>query len=316
MRAAAAAVIAFGLAGRVCADELGRVRPRVRLDIAACFDDRDAVLRAVQIELGDDALAGDAGAVAVRVDCAADGVDAGVVVEVRPPDSPRRYRYALDWRAQPVDARPRLVGLAVAEAVDASRIELTAVPEPAVPGGSAARPTLPPPGPSDWTIALVGSRRAFSAPSGVDLLGAGLSLGFRRSHRLRFAADLLAEGTTAVTTSGAISVLSLSSAPRLVVHAGGRFHGELGLGARIGLATFSGQALPGSRLAGRRIVRAWLGPAASLALGTELTSTVSLRASIEVGRAVIGGAASDLGTTAAAVDGTWTSLGVAAVLAL
>lgn len=285
----------------------------MRVDVAACLDDRDAILRAVRVELGDDALTtDDARAVAVRVDCVADGV----VVEVRPPDSPRRYRYALDWRAQPVDARPRLVGLAVVEAVDASRIELTAVPEPAVPGSAVARVAVQPRGPSDWTIALVGSHRAFSTASGIDLLGAGLASSVRFSHRLRFAADLLAEGTTVVTTSGAISALSLSSGPRLVVHAGGRVHGDLGVGARIGVVTFSGQALAGSQLAGKRIVRAWLGPAASLALGADLTSAVSLSAGVEVGRAVTGGTARDLGSAAAAADGTWLSLGVAAVLAL
>lgn len=35
--------------------------------------------------------------------------------DVRPAGSLRRYRYALDWHRQPVDARSRLVGLAVAE---------------------------------------------------------------------------------------------------------------------------------------------------------------------------------------------------------
>jgi hypothetical protein len=135
----------------------------------------------VRVELGDAPAEGDARAVTVRIECAADGLDAGVVLEVRPPDSPRRYRYALDWRAQPPDARPRLIGLAVAEAVDASRIELTAVPEPSPPGRPIeARPSAIP---SDWSVALVGARRAFSGRNGVDLLGVGLVTVRRLSQR-------------------------------------------------------------------------------------------------------------------------------------
>jgi len=73
-------------------------RPPVRLELGACLDgDRDAIQHAVRVEVGDDA-ADDARAVVVRVDCAASGLEAGVVLEVVPPDGARRYRYALDWR--------------------------------------------------------------------------------------------------------------------------------------------------------------------------------------------------------------------------
>ena len=304
----------MGLAGRARAAE--PVRLPVRLELAACLDDHDAIARAVRVELGDDAIAeADGRAIGVGVTCAADGVDAGIVVEVRPPDSPRRYRYALDWHAQPADTRPRLVGLAVAEAVDASRIELTAVPEPAV--VTAAVPAVaPPPPPSAWTLALVGSRRAFSAPTGVDLLGGGLAPSVRLSPHWRLAGDLLGEGATALTRSGAVSVLSLSSAPRLVAHTGDRRYAELGVGARVGVALFTGQAIPGSDLAGRRLVRPWLGPAARLEVGAALTPTISLRASVEAGVVATGATALDFGTPAAAVDGRWTAIDVAAAFTL
>jgi len=290
----------------------------VRLDLAACLaDDRDAILRAVRVELGDVLAADDAGAVAVGVDCAATGIEAGVVIEVRPPDSSRRYRYALDWRTQPLDARPRLVGLAVAEAVDASRIELTAVPEPqpaplppagAAPGRARAA--------SDWTVALVGDRRVFSGQGGVDLLGAGLAPALRLSSHLRLAIDVLAEGATVLTASGAVSVLSISSAPRVALHAGGRLHGELGVGARIGVVRMHGEALPGSRLVGQSVVRPWLGPMATAALGAELTPALSLSASLELGVVASGATARDLGDPVATVGGAWTSLGLTAALAL
>lgn len=291
----------------------------MRLELAACLEpDRDAIQRAVRVEVGADAPADDqARAVAVRIECAADGVDAGVVLEVRPPDSPRRYRYALDWRAQPLDARPRLLGLAVAEAVDASRIELVAVPEPAPP--RAAGPGDAPAAvrrESGWTLALVGEQRTFSARTGVELIGVGLVPSRRLSAHLRVATDVMVETATSLTPSGAVAVRSLSSAPRLAYRAGGRLHAELGVGARIGIVSMRGEALPDAPLVGVRQVRVWLGPAASAAIGAELTPGVALSASFELGVVASGATARDLGEPVAALGGAWTSFGFAAAIAL
>jgi hypothetical protein len=305
---------AVGFAAGADAGELGRARPPVELELAACLEDvRAAIERAVQVELGDPPVEGDARAVTVRVECATDGLDAGVVLEVRPPDSPRRYRYALDWRAQPPDARPRLIGLAVAEAVDASRIELTAVPEPPPGHPIAARRAA---AASDWSIALAGARRAFSGANGVDLLGVGLQPVRRLSAHLAVSADLAAEATTVLTASGSVAVLSVSSSPRIAVRSAGRLHGELGVGARIGVVRMRGDALPGSQLAGGTQVRPWLGPAVDLAVGLEVTPRASLRAGIELGVVATGATARDLGKPVAAIAGAWTSLGLAAVIEL
>jgi hypothetical protein len=252
--------------------------------------------------------------VTVRIECAADGLDAGVVLEVRPPGSPRRYRYALDWRAQPPDARPRLIGLAVAEAVDASRIELTAVPEPSPPGRS-FEPASRAAEVSDWRVALAGARRAFTGHSGVALLGVGLVPVRRLSAHLDLAADLTAESATVLTTSGTVAVLSVSSAPRIAVHTAGRLRGEFGIGARIGVVRMRGEALPGSQVSGGTQVRPWFGPAVDLAVGLDLTPRMALRASVELGVVATGATARDLGEPVAAIAGAWTSLGVAAVLA-
>ncbi|HEY0992487.1 MAG TPA: hypothetical protein VGD80_35785, partial [Kofleriaceae bacterium] len=180
----------------------------MRLELAACLAEaHDAIERAVRIEVGEPPDVDDTSAIAVAVDCVAGGLDEGVVVEVRPPGNPRRYRYALDWRAQPPDARPRLIGLAVAEAVDASRIELVAVPEPPIVLGPAPGHGLDATGraraASDWRIAVTGVRRAFSAQAGVDLLGAGLIAARRLSPHLALSADLLTETATVLTASGA-----------------------------------------------------------------------------------------------------------------
>ncbi|TMQ09104.1 MAG: hypothetical protein E6J91_31355, partial [Deltaproteobacteria bacterium] len=239
-----AVAIAVVLAGRARADDLSlrdaaRIEPTlrwpVRVELAACLDaDRDAIRHAVAVELNDGALAGTAD-VEVRVSCAADGVDAGVVLEVHRPDSARRYRYALDWHAQPADARPRLVGLAVAEAVEASRIELTAVPEPPVhifvenrlPAAMMPEPA------SGWSLAIVGARRWFATGSRLRLLGGGVMASRLVSPRLRLAVDLVVESQTLVVFPGSVAVFSMSSAPRVLVRAGGRLHGEIGLGARV-----------------------------------------------------------------------------------
>jgi hypothetical protein len=312
------AIAAVGLAalgGTARADERSP-RPPVRIELDACLDrDRDAIERAMRIELGEPPAEGPA--VVVQVACAPEGPDDGVVLEVRPPDSPRRYRYALRWRAQPLDARPRLLGLAVAEAVDASRIELTAVPELPPPARVTGTATVIVPGaPPSWRLSLFGERRSFVARDGFASLGVGLMLGHRLSRRVWVAADLSAETTAIVTPSGAIQMLSLSSAPRLLYRAGGRLHAEIGGGVRVGAIRMVGEALPGSVLVGRRFTRAWFGPEASVAIGIDLTPTVALKASVELGVVVSGVTGRDLGEPVAAIDGEWTSFAIGAAIAL
>jgi len=319
--AAAATAAILGRPPSARADDLARPRPPVRLELAACLADAlDVIERAVRVEVGDPPDANDASAVAVAVECGADGLDAGVVVEVHPPGNPRRYRYALDWRAQPSDARPRLIGLAVAEAVDASRIELTAVPEPPiVPGPGAGRgigPTDPVHTASDWHIAAIAVRRVFSAQAGVDIVGGGLMPTRRLTPRLAVSADLLAETATVITASGAVAVFSVSSAPRIAVRLGGRLHGELGAAARVGIVRMHGEALPGSRLAGASQVGFWVGPAADIAVGVDLMPRLSLRINAELGVVIKGATARDFGVPVAALTGTWTSVGLAAAVEL
>ena len=302
----------------VRAAELGRARAPVLLELAACLEpERDAIQRAVRVELGGDpAGAADARAVVVRVECAAEGVDAGIVLEVRPPGTPRRYRYALDWREQPLDARPRLLGLAVTEAVDASRIELVAVSEPAPPPGPGLAGAPAARAPSDWTLALFAGQRAFSPRAGVDLSGAGLMLTRRLSPHLRLGGDLMVEAATALTGAGAISVRSASIAPRIAYRAGGRIHGELGLDLRLGVVGMQGEVLPHGPFVAGSQVRAWLGPAATAALGADLTPSVALIARFELGLVAVGATARDRGEPAAVIGGTWTSLGLAAAIGL
>lgn|GEM_PF-4554280 len=287
-------------------------RPPVRLELGDCLAPvRDDVQRAIRVEVGD--ATDDPDAVAVRVDCAADGLAAGVVLEVRRPGSERRYRYALDWRAQPLDARPRLVGLAVAEAVDASRIELTAIAEPAPP--AIVAPVIAAAA-SAWSFAVMVDWRAFSAPGGATLVGVGVAPTRQLSPRLRLATDLIVDGATVISTSGAVVVRSLSSAPRVVYRAGARVHGELGVGVRVGAVSLQGEAIRGSSLAGQRVVRAWLGPIATLAIGAALTPNVAMTASVELGRTVADATPRDLGQPVASLSGTWTSVGLGVAVTL
>jgi len=93
-------------------------------------------------------------------------------------------------------------------------------------------------------------------------------------------------------------------------------HGELGAGARLGIVRMRGEAPPGSRLVGGSQVRPWIGPAADLAVGIDITPRLSLRASAELGIVATGATARDFGVRVAALAGTWTSLGLAAALEL
>lgn len=294
----------------------------MQLGLDECIDgERDAIQRAVRIELGDDAPAtDDAHAVLVRVECAANGVDGGVVIEVRQPGNPRRYRYALDWHAQPMDARPRLLGLAIAEAVDASRIELTAVPERAAPEPTVGPVARVPVARSSWTLSVLGSQRSFATDHGLGLLGLGLMPGRRLSRRWRLALEVTAETTTVVVRSGVVRAASLSSAPQISYELMGRpdggLHAELGVGMRVGVVRMVGESIPGAELVAGRLVRAWFGPAATAAVGFDLTPSASLDASVELGAAISGATARDLGQPVAVVGGPWTSLRLAATIAL
>ena len=324
---ATAVALATVLAPRAYADSDGRPRPPVTLVLDACLDaDRDAIHHAVRVELGASAPPTDPSAVEVRIACIPDSFDAGVVIEVRPPDSARRYRYALDWRAQPADARPRLLGLAVAEAVDASQIELTALPEPPLDLGQPGRPpgtardgspVGPPRVSSGWDLAVVAGQRTFTAREGVRLLGLGVMPRRRMSSHLRLDVDLLGEADVVPVQSGTIDVLSISSAPRLVYRLGARLHADLGIGARVGAVRMRAKTIAGGVLNADSLVRVWAGPAATASLGLALTPSVALDIRFELGKVAVGGAiARDFSRVAAALDGAWTSFGVAAVIAL
>jgi hypothetical protein len=77
-----------------------------------------------------------------------------------------------------------------------------------------------------------------------------------------------------------------------------------------------GEALPHSQLLGERLVRAWFGPIATIALGTDLTPGIAVAAGFELGVIAAGATARDLGQPVATFGGTWTSFGLAAAIAL
>jgi len=113
-----------------------------------------------------------------------------------------------------------------------------------------------------------------------------------------------------------VVVRSLSTAPRLVYRTGGSLYGELGLGARLGVVRTSGEALPGSQVVGQRLVRAWLGPAATLAIGIDLTPHLSVTTGVELGLVATGATARDLGEPVATLDGAWASFELTTTIAL
>lgn len=285
----------------------------MRLEIGDCLvGDRDAIEHAIEVELGAAALAPAATAVTVAIDCAPSGV---IVLEVRPPDVARRYRYALDWRSQPDDARPRLLGLAVAEALAASRIELVPIPEPARPAPAPSAAVVPDAG-ARWALAITGQRRGFSARGGVDLYGAGIRLELRLTSHLSVVADALVEEATSLTSSGAVHTTSVSSAPAVLARAGDRVFGELGLGVRAGIASLRGEAPPDSAVVSAREVRPWFGPAAALAIGVRLAPGVTISARCELGWVVTGVTARDFDVPVAVIGRGWAAGQLVAAIAL
>jgi len=90
----------------------------------------------------------------------------------------------------------------------------------------------------------------------------------------------------------------------------------LGLGVRAGVVRMQGEALAGGPLVGTTQVRLWLGPAATAALGADLTPRIALLARFELGHAAISATALDRSQPAAVLGGIWTSLGLAAAIAL
>jgi hypothetical protein len=310
-----AVVVAMVVCSNARADDVVRTRPAVRVDLAPCLDaQREAIEQAVRVELGDRAAGGDA--VVVRVDCASGGAGDGIVVEVQPPTGGRHYRYALDWRAQPADMQPRLVGLAVVEAVEASQLELVAVaePAPAAPVVTPAIPQLP------WAIGFVGGLRSFGRHAGVTMLGGGIEVSrawSRQVPRLRLAIDVVGEGDTVLVSSGAIDAVSVSSAPRAVYRFGDRIHADVGVGVRIGVARMRGETFAGDGpLVGNSFLRPWFGPVASAALGLMLDSRITIDAGLEVGIAAYGATAHELSEPAAVIDGRWIALGIATTIEL
>jgi hypothetical protein len=309
--------LVLGVGGRAGADE----RPPVRLELSTCLPlDAEAVRRAVYVELGTLAADEDASATAVSVDCTA----TGVLLSIQPAGSERRYRYALDWSTQATEARPRLLALAIAEAVDASRLELTALPavESAAPAPAtkapSAAPAAPPahPGPR-YGFALEGGVRDFAADHGASLRGGGLALSTRRTPHLGAAADLLVEGGSTVTTSGVIEATTLSTSLRGTAEvSSGDWFGEVGAGARVGVVRLRGQTLTAGPIAAGATTRVWLGPAATVTFGVRLASSLRVALGAEVGFAALGATARDLGDPALSLSSTWTSLWLAASIDL
>lgn len=309
-RLAIAMTLAIGIVRDVRADP-GRVRPPARLELDDCLvATGEQFEQAARVEIGPRRPGPDE--VIVAITCAAGGLDEGVVIEVRPPSSSRRYAYALRWRAQPVDMRPRLVGLAIAEAISASQIELVAVPSPVAPPPVVATPAV-------WTFGVSGFRRSFSHDAGVAMLGGGATLTRVLRPSVRLAIDVLGEGDTVVVGAGVIRVLTLSTAPRVLYRVGDQLFAEAGLGARVGVVDMHAETLPDAMaysLTGHKAVRGWLGPMGTASVGAHLSPRLSVEANLEVGISAVGSTGQMLGTPAASVDGRWLSIGLATTVSL
>jgi hypothetical protein len=240
-----------------------------------------------------------------------------VVITVEDPKRAPALRVELDLQAAVPEARTRLLALALAELITSSRLERT-------PESSSDREPPPPdheepPGEAEpepvLELWLAPGLSSTGSPA-TTLFGGEVGIA-RALGRVLLLAELQARVGRAETTSSSISVSAFSAlvgaAPLLLR---GDVQLSVGLGARIGLASFSARAQRGD-LAGDELSGFWLGPAALSALELAVLGSGSLRLGLEAGyvaRGVIG--VDERGQELLALRGAWVSAGLGFALHL
>jgi hypothetical protein len=303
----------------VAATPLGRAPLRLQLD--KCVDiDQALVSRVVTMEL-DAGLADDRQSEVIataKAECA----DAQVRLTIDDPVTGKSTTRTLELERQPRGVRSRLLGLAISEAVLASWVELqlTREPPPSQPGVTASpeirrkaadiaerRLQVPRPDSSPaWDIAAGPAVRWFSS----GLFTVGLTGGARRWFGKQPTAGVGLEldgsyGERSVARVARADATSLSLAPCLLMRSNlGRLVVTANAGWRVGLAHLS--AVPANTLrSGRAAFRGWTGPFLAVEVRVGLWRSISLRASMESGYAIVPARGGVDSVDVIAIDGSW-----------
>jgi hypothetical protein len=226
----------------------------------------------------------------------------------------------LDLRRYAASARPRLLGVSVAELVAASWVELAAHQQapvrPVEARGSersrdmavrvAEDTLLPPP---TWDVEpSIGGRRLDQGR--LTVLGGALALNRSQRGWLAYGGDLTLEGGSSAVSLGRVGAMlgSLGASVRLRQElAILRF--EAGVGARIGFVRFQGTPdARGVNAVGETAVLPWGGPLALVRVAVAPVRRLTLTGSFEAGLATLAAEARVAGAAAVAVDREWLGL--------
>jgi hypothetical protein len=296
----------------------------LRLEIDPCTGtDQALVRRLAALELG--GTLDDEQPVGTTTVVHADCRDAEVQVVIDDPVTGKMISRTLDLPDQPRDARSRLLGLAISEAVLASWAELAITPVPAAPSpGTAASPDVrrqatqiaeqhmrqgtaeSRDGAGRWQISAGPDLRWF----GSGLVEPGLAL--RTVHWLQsyssFGAGLdldLGFAEASVADTGHASATGLSVAPLLAMRTTlGRLLAAAGVGWRLGLVHLAGEPVDTLR-AGRTAFALWTGPLVALDLEVRIWRSAFVHAGVESGLVLLPARGTISGVRVLSFEGSW-----------
>lgn len=312
------AIVALLLVAAAPASQTSQVPLRLEMD--GCGDlDQVVVKRVLSMELGASLVEVGGVVTTARAQCRASEVE----VTVDDPVTGKATTRVLDLEGQPRDLRPRLLGLAISEAVLASWLELAVPPEPASSPKAPTAPSEPRREAADIaarnvTPAVRGSslsRTEIAAGPTVRWFGSGLvvkGLAAGAVHQLRsypFLGTTLdldgGYGDRFNTNVGRASATSITLASRLFVRTNlGPLSATAGAGWRAGLARLSSEPVSTSRV-GRAATVGWTGPFLALDLSVGLWHALFVRAGLEGGRVLIPARGTVQGVRVIAFDGAW-----------
>jgi len=288
----------------------------LRLDMVDCEDvDTAVVNRVLSMELGASLAEGGGVPTTAHSECRA--TEARVTID--DPVTGKISTRVLDLKGQPRDMRSRLLGMAISEAVLASRIEHALKPETAPPltrpvATRAATDVASDHLAATWRGSLVAKDEMTVGPVArwfaSGLVVGGLEVGavkrLRLFPRVGVAVDVDAGyGERSTDNVGRASATSFSLASCLVTRANlGSLLAIAGLGWRGALVRLAGEPTDSLRV-GHTTTAAWTGPYLALAFSVELSRVLFLRAGMESGRVLLPARGALNGVQAIALDGAW-----------
>jgi hypothetical protein len=314
--AVAAASVAAGAAYAQGASS--QAHPPVRLDIGTCVGAPEhEVRRIVGVELG--ALLAGASSPATETTLVRVGCEGKLTtLRVEDPVSGKSLERMVDLSEVDRSARARLLGLAAAELVSASWVELEANPRPDVaPVGARASPEttraarasvqarLPLRLPLRMTA--IGSRRWFLARGGA-LWGGGLRASEDSFPAIGWSADVLVEHGTIAASLGTVAIDTVTVGGALLLHHEWSIVSmRSGLGLRGGVATMHGEPYARHLAEGKSVAAPWVWPMLVVGVSVAPARPLVVELGAEGGYVVLPMGGRVGGTREVLLDGAWVS---------